>query len=132
MFRWLRERRQRREREARERREQLRRKAQEGGITRALQQMKHYSVASPAQPPARPPSVAEAFAAQLVINQMSLDATVNGADCRHHVTQVHHGSGDNTGGSAAHHASHSSHSSSHDSGGSYDSGSSSSGSDSSW
>lgn len=142
MFRWLRERRQRREREARERREQLRRKAQEGGITRALQQMKHYSVASPAQPPARPPSVAEAFAAQLVINQMALDATVNGADCRHHVTQVHHGSGDNTGGSVAHHASHSSHSShdysspshssSHDSGSSYDSGSSSSGSDSSW
>jgi len=60
-----------------------------------------------------------------------------GGSGRHHVTQHHHGSGDNIGGSvyhASHHDSHSSHdygsSSSYDSS-SYDSGSSS-GSDSSW
>jgi len=66
----------------------------------------------------------------------NIGSSSGGGSGRDHVTQHHHGSGDNIGGSV-HHSSHSSHSS-HDysSGSSYDSSSydsgSSSGSDSSW
>lgn len=66
----------------------------------------------------------------------NIGSSGGGGSGRDHVTQHHHGSGDNIGGSV-HHSSHSSHSS-HDysSGSSYDSSSydsgSSSGSDSSW
>ena len=134
MFRWLRERRQRREKEVRQRREQLRSRAQLTGAKSAQKPASHYSAGAPAS---QPDSVAELFAIQLIAQEMASDTASHDAG-RHHttVTQSHHGSGDNIGGSVRYSnhsthdygSSHSSHSS-HDSGSSYDSGSSSSGGD---
>lgn len=133
MFRWLRERRQRKQTEAAERRAQLRDKVQTGGLAGARKQMSYYSDSAEAPQQNTSDSVAQGFAMQLIAQQMARDLSDSGP--RHHVTQVHHGSGDNIAGSTSHgHSSHDysgSHHSSHDSG-SYDSGSSSSGSDSSW
>lgn len=137
MFRWLRERRQQREKEARERRAQLRDKVQTGSIAGARKQLSYYADGAATQ---SSDSVAQNFAMQLIAQEMAQKLSGSrDSDQQHHVTQVHHGSGDNIAGSASHghhgHSSHdysSSHHSSHDSG-SYDSGSSSSsGSDSSW
>lgn len=132
MFRWLRERKQ---KKAAERRAQLRDKVQTGGLAGARKQMSYYSDSAEAPQQNTSDSVAQNFAMQLIAQQMARDLSDSGP--RHHVTQVHHGNGDNIAGSTSHGHSHSSHDysashhSSHDSG-SYDSGSSSSGSDSSW
>jgi len=133
MFRWLRERKQ---KKAAERRAQLRDKVQTGGLAGARKQLSYYADGKATPQPETSDSVAQGFTMQLIAQQMARDLSDSGP--RHHVTQVHHGSGDNIGGSTSHghhgHSSHDysgSHHSSHDSG-SYDSGSSSSGSDSSW
>lgn len=136
MFRWLRDRRQ---KKAAERRAQLRDKVQTGGLAGARKQMSYYSDSAEAPQQNTSDSVAQNFAMQLIAQQMARDLSDSrDSGQRNHVTQVHHGSGDNIGGSTSHghhgHSSHDysgSHHSSHDSG-SYDSGSSSSGSDSSW
>ncbi|WP_323169783.1 hypothetical protein, partial [Pantoea agglomerans] len=114
---------------------QLRDKVQTGGLAGARKQMSYYSDSAEAPQQNTSDSVAQNFAMQLIAQQMARDLSDSGP--RHHVTQVHHGNGDNISGSTPHGHSHSSHDysashhSSHDSG-SYDSGSSSSGSDSSW
>lgn len=132
MFRWLRERKQ---KKAAERRAQLRDKVQAGGLAGARKQLSYYADGKAASVPETSDSVAQGFAMQLIAQQMARDLSDSGP--RHHVTQVHHGNGDNIAGSTSHghgHSSHdysTSHHSSYDSG-SYDSGSSSSGSDSSW
>ncbi|MDH1088821.1 hypothetical protein N5C79_20170 [Pantoea brenneri] len=126
MFRWLRERRQQREKEARERSAQLRDKVQTGRIAGARKQLSYYADGAATQ---SSDSVAQNFAMQLIAQEMAQKLSGSrDSDQQHHVTQVHHGSGDNIAGSASHgHHGYSSHDS-----GSYDSGSSSSGSDSSW
>lgn len=134
MFRWLRERRQRRQEEARERRAQLREKVQAGGIAGARKQLSYYTEGKEAPRRDADEGIAQQFAMQLIAQELANDADNVGSH-RQHVSQVHHGSGDNIAGSESHsYSSHdysSSHHSSHDSS-SYDSGSSSSGSDSSW
>ena len=131
MFRWLRERRQRRQEEARERRAQLRDKVQTGGIAGARKHLSYYTEGKEAPRGAADEGIAQQFAMQLIAQELANDADNDGH--RQHVSQVHHGSGDNIAGSVSH--SHHAHSG-HDSPGSYDPGSSPSsdspGSDSSW
>lgn len=135
MFRWLRERRQRRQKEADERRAQLRDKARGNSVAGARRQLSYYSEGLAEQRRSEVENMGQSFIMQQLAQEL---ADSRSDDHRQHVKQLHHGSGDNTGGSVSHshhgHSSHDysgSHHSSHDSS-SYDSGSSSSGSDSSW
>lgn len=137
MFRWLSERRQRKQQEAAERRAQLREKLQPGGIAGARKQLSYYSEGAAEQRRREAENMGQSFVMQQLAQELA--DSRSGDHHRPHVTQVHHGSGDNVASSASHsHHGHSSHDysssyhSSHDSGSSYDSGSSSSGSDSSW